>query len=166
MEQFMERLVRSRSHFEEFARKQASMGVDIYTPPINDAPTHAARWAHRDSKDGVLIMAVEHKRRGISFTDRASFPYDTVIVDEVYKVDDKPHPCLIYICENAAGTHAAVVYGWTRCNWLKETDLTPYKIGTATSTPVQKTWCVSARARRFLYASRREMENDSNSHRL
>ena len=103
MEQFMERLVRSRTHFEEFARKQASMGVDIYTPPINDAPTHAARWAHRDSKDGVLMMAVEHKRRGISFTDRASFPYDTVIVDEVYKIDRKDHPCLIYICENAAG---------------------------------------------------------------
>ena len=120
MEQFMERLIRSRSHFEEFARKQAILGVDIYTPPINDAQTHAARWAHRDSKDGVLLMAVEHKRRGISFTDRDSFPYDTVIVDEVYKIDDKPHPCLIYICENAAGTHAAVVYGWTRCNWLKE----------------------------------------------
>ena len=45
MEQFMERLQRSRQHFEEFARKQAVMGVDIYTPPINDAQTHAARWA-------------------------------------------------------------------------------------------------------------------------
>ena len=34
-------------------------------------------------------------------TDRDSFPYDTVIVDEVYKVDDKSR--LIYIAIHARG---------------------------------------------------------------
>ena len=125
MEQFKARLQRSREHFAEFARKQATMGVDIYSPPINDAPTHASRWKHRDTSDGLMVVHVEHKRRGVSFTDRDSFPYGTVIVDEVYKINTKEHPCLVYICENAAGTHAAVVYGWTRRHWLKETRFDP-----------------------------------------
>ena len=120
MEEFMDRLQRSRKHFEEFARKQATLGVEIFTPPINDAPTHAVRMAHRDKSDGLLFLHLEHKRRGVSFTDRDSFPHATVIVDEVYKIDGKAHPCLIYISENASGTNAAVIYGWTRAHWVKE----------------------------------------------
>ena len=74
MEEFMDRLQRSRKHFEEFARKQSQLGVQIYSPPINDATNHAVRMAHRDKSDGVLFMHLEHKRRGVSFTDRNSFP--------------------------------------------------------------------------------------------
>ena len=121
MEEFMHRLQRSRDHFDEFARKQSQLGVQIYTPPVNDAKKHSERWSHRDKSDGLIFLHLEHKRRGVSFTDRESFKFSTVIVDEVYKIDSKEHPCLIYVSENAAGTHAAVIYGWPRCHWVKET---------------------------------------------
>ena len=46
------------------------------------------------------------------------YPYDTVIVDEVYKEDAKADWCVFcYVIENAERTHAAVVYGWTRKAW-------------------------------------------------
>jgi len=57
-------------------------------------------------------------RLNLHFTCRDDYPYDTVIVDEVYKEDAKEDShVLCYVIENAGRTHAAVVYGFTRKYW-------------------------------------------------
>ena len=75
-----------------------------------------------DDGDMVLMARVEHKVRNIDFTCREDFPYDRLIVDEVYKVNNKEDKVMMYVLENKAGTHAAVVYGFTQSQWkIKDT---------------------------------------------
>lgn len=62
---------------------------------------------------------VEVKRRpGIDFTGPDDFPYPTLIVDEVRKVDRLPIANLFgYVITNASATRAAIVFGSTKPSW-------------------------------------------------
>lgn len=73
-----------------------------------------------DNGDMLLIGRVEHKVRDLKFTCREDYPYSTVIIDEAYKIDNKPDKVLMYVIENVEGTHAAIVYGFTKSAWKVE----------------------------------------------
>ena len=119
-EDFIARLLESREQFNRFALKQAEVGVEILTPPLKISPTHEDRYKHIDKADGLALIWVEHKVRNLEFTCRDDYPFKTVIVDEAYKIDGKQHPACIYVIQNRSLTHAAVVYGWTKCHWHVE----------------------------------------------
>ena len=67
----------------------------------------------------------------------AKYVARTVIVDEAYKIAAKPHPAAIYVIQNRSMTHAAIVYGWTKCDWRQEElfDRTAMRGGTFYTVP-------------------------------
>ena len=81
-----------------------------------------------DEGDLTVVARVEHKVRYFDFTSRDDYPYQSVFIDEVYKVNNKQDKVLMYILENKAGTHAAVVYGFTYPQW-KIKDIYDHKRG-------------------------------------
>lgn len=76
----------------------------------------------REPDEGDMLFSgrIEHKVRAIDFTSRDDYPFSTVIVDEVEKVDKKSDKVFMYVLENKTGTHAAVVYGFTQSAWKVE----------------------------------------------
>ena len=113
-QQFIRDLSTSRIAVNEFASRLRDKGWQIWLPPESVRPDATVRREYGDTGDIMVQGRVEHKvRTNLHFTCRDDYPYDTVIVDEVYKEDSKADdPVLAYIIENASRTHAAVVYGW------------------------------------------------------
>ena len=119
-DEFVDRLLISRDQFNKFALIQKQVGINILTPPLSISETKRDRYDHVDAGDGLAHLWLEHKVRNFEFTCREDYPYQTVIVDEAYKIAAKPHPAAIYVIQNRSMTHAAIVYGWTKCNWKQE----------------------------------------------
>jgi hypothetical protein len=116
---FLRDLSTSRVAVNEFARRMREKGLQVWLPPESVRPDASVRREYADNGDLMVQGRVEHKvRTNLHFTCRDDYPYDTVIVDEVYKEDAKADSHVFcYVIENAARTHAAVVYGWTRKAW-------------------------------------------------
>lgn len=136
-DEFVDRLLLSRDQFNKFALIQKQVGINILTPPLSVSETKRDRYDHVDAGDGLAHLWLEHKVRNFEFTCREDYPYPTVIVDEAYKIAAKPHPAAIYVIQNRSMTHAAVVYGWTKCDWKQEEffDRTAMRGGTFYTVP-------------------------------
>lgn len=121
-EKFLSDLGASRVAVNEFAGKLRDSGIQVWLPPERTRPDASVRQLYADSGDLMVQGRVEHKvRNNLNFTSRDDYPYQTVIIDEAYKVDAKSEtPVLAYVIENATRTVAAVVYGWTREHWQIE----------------------------------------------
>lgn len=101
-----------------FAARMRAKGVTLWLPPVSVRPSSDVRAQFSDDGDLLLQGRVEHKVRTINFTSRDDYPFPTVIVDEKRIEDGKAgDPVLAYVIENQAGTHAAIVYGWTKPKW-------------------------------------------------
>lgn len=121
---FLQDLNDSRKAVNEFADKLCKRGIQAWLPPERTTPSDIERRQYSDDGDLMLQVRVEHKvRRNLEFTSRQDYPYDTVIVDEVYNFEQKAKggPPLAYVIENAGRTHAAVIYyAYTRPHWKVE----------------------------------------------
>jgi hypothetical protein len=124
---FIRDLGESRIAVNDFAARCRERGVMVWLPPERTRPDESVRSQYADDGDLMVQGRVEHKvRTNLTFTCRADYPYATVIVDEVYKEDEKSgDPPLMYVIEDKTRTHAAIVYGWTRKHWQKETKHDP-----------------------------------------
>jgi hypothetical protein len=124
---FIRDLGQSRMAVNEFAARCRQKGVAVWLPPERTRPDESVRAQYADDGDLMVQGRVEHKvRTNLQFTCRADYPYPTVIVDEVYKEDEKAgDPPLMYVIEDKTRTHAAIVYGWTRKHWQQETKHDP-----------------------------------------
>jgi hypothetical protein len=121
-EEFLRDLAKSRSDVDHFAERLKARGVDVVVLSAETRPDASMRRQYADRGDMTVTLRVEHKVRQLDFTNRTNFPYETVIVDEAYKVREKSHiPLGMYVLENRNRTHAAVVYGWTQGQWEIET---------------------------------------------
>lgn len=116
-EAFLSDLERSRASVSRFASLCRAAGVNIWTGPTVVRPSADERRKYADNGDLLVLLRVEHKDRGLSFTCAADFPYDTVIVDEVYKVDSIPHRPFWYVSESSDGLRAAVISSRTMAHW-------------------------------------------------
>lgn len=121
-ELFLKELKESREAVHRFAWKCRSDGVMAWVAPERTRPSYKERGDYSDSGDMLVQGRVEHKhRKTLAFTSEKDYPYRTVFVCEAYREDrktgDEP---IAYVIENSDGTHAAVVYGWTRDKWEKE----------------------------------------------
>jgi len=124
---FIRDLSASREAVNSFASRARSKGVDLWLPPELVRPDIWSRHEYADDGDLMLQARVEHKvRTNISWTCRDDYPYETVIVDEVYKENAKSaRPVLMYVIEDQTRKFAAVVYGYTRAYWGTETLFDP-----------------------------------------
>jgi hypothetical protein len=124
---FIRDLGHSRVAVNQFAAKCRERGIAVWLPPERTRPDESVRSEYSDDGDLMLQGRVEHKvRTNITFSSRDDYPYETVIVDEVYKEDQKASdPPLMYVIEDRTRTYAAIVYGWTRKYWRKETKPDP-----------------------------------------
>lgn len=77
---------------------------------------------HKRVGDKTVDLRVEIKRRSIVFTGVHDFLFDTLIVDEVYKVDRVDmNQVAAYFSVNKAGTHIAYIDPQTKDKWVVET---------------------------------------------
>lgn len=121
-ELFLKELAESRDAVHRFAWKCRKDGILAWVAPERTRPDASQRNEYSDSGDLMVQGRVEHKnRKKLTFTSSDDYPFRTVFVCEVRREpgnsEDEP---LAYVIENADGTHAAVVYGWTRDKWEKE----------------------------------------------
>jgi hypothetical protein len=116
----------SRAIVAQRVQELCDMGLYAEMTPHTDRPDSSVRMQYGDDGDFMVCGRVEHKRRKLRFQGKDSYPYDTIFIDEQYKVDNKSDVPLAYIIENADGTCAAVIYGWTRPLWQIERRWDPH----------------------------------------
>lgn len=116
---FIRSLLESQGAASSVASWLQGCGFDVMMRPASVRPSFEERVDYADSGDLEVRMRIEVKHRGIHFTCADDYPYDTVIVDECFKVEriDK-NRLWGYVIINAAGTHAcripaAAVFGGT-----------------------------------------------------
>ena len=121
-ESFIRDLGRSHQAVNDFAERSRRNGWQLWLPPEVLRPDASLRRLYADDGDLMLQVRIEHKvRTNITWTCRADYPFQTVIVDEVYKVDKKSDmPVFMYVIEDQTAQYAAIVYGLTRRHWKTE----------------------------------------------
>lgn len=102
----------SRYKVNRFANIAQNSNINVMLKP---QPSLDVR--EPDDGDMMVLARIEHKARSLDFTSREDYPFSTVIIDETYKIDSKKDKVLMYVIENREGTHAAVVYGFTKSLW-------------------------------------------------
>lgn len=118
--EFLSALDRSRTAVWVAAQWLLRQGYDAQIRPALERPTFEDRNEFADNGDIEIKQRVEVKHRFLSFTNEDSYPYDTVIVDEKYKIDRINSAELYqYIILNEEMTHCCVVYGITRSQWVE-----------------------------------------------
>jgi hypothetical protein len=117
-DQFDAALLASRQRTNDLAVAWLRQGVQVWLPPLMVAGKHGTREQCVDAGDMSVVMRVEHKVRSLTWSSRDDYPYPDVMLEEQYKIDNKPSPFLCYVIESGDGKCAAVVYGWTRPHWV------------------------------------------------
>ena len=140
--EFIRDLGSSRVAVNDFADRLRQLGLQAWLPPERIRPVTEVRKDYADEGDIMVQGRVEHKvRTNLHFTCRDDYPYQTVIVDEVYKEDCKSADrVLAYVIENKFRTHAAVVYGWTRDKWQVERKADPIQKRECDFYTIDKRW--------------------------
>lgn len=91
---------------------------DVVIKPTLEAPSTELRHEYIDSGDIEIRQRVEVKHRSIGFTCAKDYPFPTIIVDEVHKVDRIPKGQLWgYVIVNEAGTHVCCLRANTQGRW-------------------------------------------------
>lgn len=86
--------------------------VRLFVPTVRK--TAEERWEHTDSGDIEITKSIEVKQRGFDFHDAASYPYPTIYLGEVYKVDKIWRDLYDFVLTNSSITHAACVDARTK----------------------------------------------------
>jgi len=90
--------------------------------PFEIRPESSQREAYADAGDIEVTKIIEVKRRELDFTCADDYPFETVIVDETYKVKrrelDSRLDGYMIVCRDES--HACVVPIATRSQWTTE----------------------------------------------
>ena len=73
---------------------------------------------YMDDGDLLITMPLQVKQRSIDFSCHDDYPYDTIFIDEKYKVKKDT---FAYFIVSASGGCAAVIGRETRSHWTTET---------------------------------------------
>ena len=119
--EFLRDFNESQRWVERAAKWLETFGYVVEIKPYSLRPTSDLRRDFMDSGDlDVDGKRVEVKRRpDIDFTDASTFPYDTILVDEAYKIDRKAQERLGYVIFNSTGSHACIVLEKSKRYWKK-----------------------------------------------
>lgn len=99
----------------------AAMGFNVSIIPKVARPDVKDRGRYSDKGDLVVHMRLEVKHFNVDFTSKDDFPFDPVIVTDVYKHDrHPPFQWWGYIILNRARTHFLFITRTTRKYWIKK----------------------------------------------
>ena len=119
--QFIQELQASQTYVNAVASWMAMNHCDVVIKPTLIAPSTEVRHEYIDSGDIEIRQRVEVKHISIGFTCAEDFPFSTIIVDEVHKVDRIPRGQLWgYVIVNEAGTHVCCLRADTKGRWTIE----------------------------------------------
>ncbi len=97
-------------------------GLKAKAMPLVVRPDVSVKNDFLDNGDIEITKRIEVKHRSINFTSADDYPYDTVIVDELYKVDRSDSGDLDkYMIVNNKCTHICIVDSCTKNSWTTET---------------------------------------------
>ncbi|MFA5054071.1 MAG: hypothetical protein WC565_08425 [Parcubacteria group bacterium] len=118
---FLTALAESAASVNLCAAWLARHGYQTRIVPTVVRPDSSVRMQYGDGGDIEITKRVEVKQRSLPFTSASDYPYPTVLVDEVYKVDRLGMTGLDgYMIVNSDGTVACVVKKATRPHWSVE----------------------------------------------
>jgi hypothetical protein len=117
---FKQDLADSIQYVWKAAKLFSDKGYDVNIPTTHVRPDASQAAEYSDKGDLHISFPVQVKhRKGLVFTDRASFPFPTVIVDVCHSWDKHKVKPFCYIIYNEAGTHYIIIMGNTSKQWLK-----------------------------------------------
>ncbi len=121
-ESFRDALSASQSHVARVATWLQGRGCNVLMWPTSVRPSFEQRNEYADCGDIEMRMRVEVKQKGIEFTCADDYPYATVIVDEVFKVDRIQLETLWgYIILSSNGHSACRIAPGSKPHWGKST---------------------------------------------
>jgi len=99
--------------------KFKGMNVSVPLPRLG---THEDRYKCIDEGDIHCVERIEVKHRQVDFTDRETYPFDTIIVDETYKLE-REHTCGLkaYVIVSRDKNYIAYISAGTRKHWTGKT---------------------------------------------
>lgn len=110
-----------------------SRGYDVEFEPHTITPDSESRFKHFDDGDLKITIngesyRVEVKHIRIDFTSIEDFPFDSVIIDEVYKINKHhTYPLWAYMIFNKASTGFIFVPVTTKMFWYSQQRLDKYE---------------------------------------
>lgn len=124
--EFLDRLSGSATGVMRVASWLAKRSFNVRITPMPVWATKAERQARwQDGGDIEIIKRIEVKRRAIPFTTAEDYPYPSVFIDEVYKVDEALRDVEYWVILNHDMSHMAMVRPSTRRHWLIEEHFDP-----------------------------------------
>jgi len=115
---FIQSLKESQKFVSLVASWMKRHGCDVMIRPTEVRPDFDSRNDYTDSGDIEIRQRVEVKQRSIAFTSSSDYPFNTVIVDEEFKIDRIPKSTLWgYIIVNKDSTYACCIKSDTRASW-------------------------------------------------
>ena len=119
--EFLSALDMSNKSVLLIASWMASENCDVVIKPVVARPSFDSRNEFADGGDIEIRQRVEVKHRFLAFTNADDYPYETVIVDERYKIDRIPKARLYgYVIVNRDCSHACFVMPQTISHWQIE----------------------------------------------
>jgi hypothetical protein len=117
-EHFISALQGSSKFVSAVASWLAKYDCDVMIRPTLVRPSFELRNDYADAGDIEIRQRVEVKHRSIKFTSATDYPYETVIVDEKFKIDRISRGRLWgYVIVNSECTHACIVKPETWGYW-------------------------------------------------
>jgi hypothetical protein len=124
---FRSNVTRSRHAALVVADYLVRLGYEASVPETRIRPAFEDRSAYGDGgndvvlcrRESFLVQKVEVKWRGLDFTGADDYPFATVNVDRVAKVE-ACGPALLYVSANRLLTHGCFILGSTQPHWLVE----------------------------------------------
>jgi len=118
--QFLEQLEESHIYVRQVANWLMSKGYDVKINPASVRENYEDRWEHTDDGDLEVRLRIEVKHRKLDFNGPDDYPYDTVLLDECYKVDGREASLYGYVILNKDASVAAVASKSTMNHWVRE----------------------------------------------
>jgi hypothetical protein len=126
---FLADLKRSEIARRYVAQRLAGQAFEVHLPPVEVRPDAAQRMDYYDDGD-IHIKSpeweawrrVEVKQRNLRFTCEKDYPFQTLLIDEVYKVERKHELALhAYYIVNADCSHFCIIPAHSKKWWKQET---------------------------------------------
>lgn len=117
--QFVNDFLQSSQYVNLVAYWFSVNGISSRILPNMLRPEVGRRFDFMDNGDIEIHLKVEVKHRSIDFTSRDDYPYPTILIDEVYKVDKKSRDLYAYVILNERADTCIMIYKYTISKWRK-----------------------------------------------
>ena len=100
------------------------LGFNITVPVPDIRPNEQERMKYMDEGDLLVTMPVQVKERSIDFTCCDDYPYETIFIDEAYKIKKDT---FMYVVVAKSKKYAAIIRRETMPRWVDESVYDKYQ---------------------------------------